>query len=123
MDLQDHKPKIYRDFIDQMVYACNEGAGQLGASRIMNGVWNRNKPEHLDDFQNGLNNLLKRLEVQDRTLLAKLLAQTFSDGVFETIKVLEEFEIEPFETGYEGSPFNDFIGRLINDEDPWEWPE
>jgi hypothetical protein len=40
-------------------------------------------------------------------------------GVFETLKALEEFQIAPFESGYEGSPFNDFIGRL----DDWQWPE
>jgi len=40
-------------------------------------------------------------------------------GVFETLKTLEEFQIEPFTDGYEGSPHNDFVGRL----DDWSWPE
>ena len=40
-------------------------------------------------------------------------------GVFETLKVLEQYQIEPFKDGYEGSPFNDFIGRLAD----WNWPE
>jgi len=42
-----------------------------------------------------------------------------ADGTAEALKVLEQFEIEPFQDGYEGSPFNDFIGRLSD----WEWPE
>ena len=48
-----------------------------------------------------------------------MLAQSVVTGVFEALKVLEEFEVEPFTDAYEGSPFNDFIGRLAD----WEWPE
>lgn len=36
----------------------------------------------------------------------------FLGGVFETLKALEEFSIEPFVEGYEVSPYHDFIGRL-----------
>jgi len=51
--------------------------------------------------------------------MARLLVKEVECGVFETLKVLEEFKITPFVSGYEGSPFNDFIGRL----EGWEWPE
>jgi hypothetical protein len=44
-------------------------------------------------------------------------AETTGPG--RPLKALEEFQIAPFESGYEGSPFNDFIGRL----DDWQWPE
>jgi hypothetical protein len=33
-------------------------------------------------------------------------------GVFETLMALEQSEVKPFESGYEGSPHNDFEGRL-----------
>ena len=56
---------------------------------------------------------------QDREILAGMLAHEAELGVFETLKVLEQFQVEPFEDGYEGSPYNDFIGRLAD----WEWPE
>jgi len=42
-------------------------------------------------------------------------------GVFETLKVLEEAQIDPFKGGNEGSPYEDFIGRLTLDH--WSWPE
>jgi hypothetical protein len=32
-------------------------------------------------------------------------------------RMLERFPVPPFEDGYEGSPFNDFVGRL----EGWEW--
>ena len=48
-----------------------------------------------------------------------MLAGEVVTGVFETLKALEQFQIAPFEDGYEGSAFEDFIGRL-ND---WNWPE
>lgn len=41
-------------------------------------------------------------------------------GVFETLKVLEQAQIPPFENGYEGSPYEDFTGRLVLDD--WPWP-
>jgi len=63
--------------------------------------------------------LLARLSQGDRDVIADMLAQSVVTGVFEALKVLEEFEVEPFTDAYEGSPFNDFIGRLAD----WEWPE
>jgi hypothetical protein len=115
------KPEIYRKFIDNMVDVCHNGQGQISAKRFTNGVWNKNATAEFEFLQDQyeINALLKRLSISDRRIIAKLLCSEVETGVFETLKALEEFEIFPFESGYEGSPFNDFIGRL-ND---WEWPE
>ena len=48
-----------------------------------------------------------------------MLSQEVVTGVFGALKALEVFRIAPFEEGYEGSPYNDSIGRL----DGWNWPE
>jgi hypothetical protein len=67
-----------------------------------------------------MNLLLAKLGASERETLATFLAQEFEGGVFEALKALEKFQIPPFEGGYEGSPFHDFIGRLSGE---WEWPE
>ncbi len=69
--------------------------------------------------QHEINLLLARLPEAEREILAGMLVHEVELGVFETLKVLEEFRIAPFEDGYEGSPFDDFTGRLGD----WEWPE
>ena len=113
------KPRIYRELIDELVRACKGGQGQIGARRAREGVWNKNAtPDYIPE-QHEINLLLKRMSPADREILAGILAQEVVTGVFETLKVLEQFEIEPFKDGYEGSPFNDFIGRLAD----WDWPE
>jgi hypothetical protein len=65
--------------------------------------------------QHSVNLLLTRLPDADREILARLMAKEVELGVFETLKALEEFQIAPFESGYKGSPFNDFIGRPLID--------
>jgi hypothetical protein len=113
------KPQVYRDVIDQLVHVCRKGQGQIGAERMRAGVWHKYATaEHLPD-QHAINLLVARLPAADRDILARLLAEEVELGVFETLKALEQFDIAPFESGYEGSAFNDFIGRL----DGWEWPE
>ena len=85
----------------------------------MAGVWNQNaSPDSLPE-QHKINEVLARLVPTDRSALAELLAQEVQLGVFETLKVLEQFGIAPFEDGYEGSAYHDFIGRLGG----WQWPE
>jgi FixJ family two-component response regulator len=113
------KSQLYRDVIDALVQACREGQGQMGAQRARAGIWNANAtPDRMQD-QHAINMLLKRLSVEEREVLATMLTDEVVRGVFESLKVLEESGIEPFQDGYEGSPFHDFIGRL-ND---WDWPE
>ncbi len=116
---ETHKPPLYRQVIDELVRACKEGQGQLGARRAREGVWNQNAKADYIPEQHAINLLLKRMSPEDREVLAGMLAQEVVTGVFETLKALEQFKVEPFEDGYEGSPFNDFIGRLAH----WDWPE
>jgi hypothetical protein len=113
------KPQKYRDLIDCLVHICQDGEGQIGARRARQGVWNQNADaERLPD-QHQFNLLLTRMPAADRDILARLLAHEVFVGVFLTLRTLEQFEITPFESGYEGSAYNDFVGRLDN----WEWPE
>ena len=112
------KPEIYHKFIDYMVHECHNGQGQISAKRVAKGIWNQNATANNIPEQHAINLLLARLSISEREILAKLLIDAVEAGVFETFKALEVFQIAPFESGYEGSPGNDFIGRL-ND---WEWP-
>jgi len=113
------KSKTYRDVIDELVDMCHNGQGQIGALRARDGVWNQNATADDLSDQHEINVMLSRMSAADREILANMLASQVVTGVFETLKALEQFQVSPFEDGYEGSPFNDFIGRL----DDWEWPE
>jgi hypothetical protein len=113
------KSVMYRNFIDEMVVVCRKGQGQIAARRARVGVWHREASARFLPEQHAINKLLKKLSVAEREVLAQMLADEVVTGVFETLKALEKFEIPPFTEGYEGSPFNDFVGRM----DDWEWPE
>ncbi len=113
------KPQSYRSAIDALVRMCNSGQGQVGASRFRSGVWNANANPNFLPEQHRVNEVLARLSSEDRAALAEVLAQEVRLGVFETLKVLEQFGVAPFEDGYEGSAYHDFIGRL----DGWQWPQ
>lgn len=115
------KAQQYKDFIDQMVDVCRNGQGSIGSSRVRNGVWNENASADFLEDQFQINQLLGILNDQQREVIAGMLAHAFEGGVFETLKALEEFEIEPFLDGYEGSPYHDFIGRVAADQ--WQWPD
>ncbi len=115
------KTQKYRNFIDHMVEVCHNGQGAIGPSRARSGIWNTTATPDFIANQYKINQLLASLEEEEREVIADMLAHTFEGGVFETLKALEEFEIEPFIEGYEGSPYRDFIGRV--DKDQWEWPE
>jgi hypothetical protein len=47
-----------------------------------------------------------------------MLYDAFCGGVHETLVVLHEEGVPPFDGGYEGTPFHDFTGRLQG----WPWP-
>lgn len=115
------KPEKYKDFIDCMVDVCHEGQGNISARRVVNGVWNNSAKKNFMEDQYIMNKILKKLSKKEQMVLAAFFSQEFESGVFETLKYLEEFEIEPFIGGYEGSPYHDFIGRVAK-EDMWEWP-
>ena len=46
-------------------------------------------------------------------------ADAYVAGVHDALRVLHDEHVPPFEDGYEGTPFHDFIGRLNG----WEWPK
>ncbi|TCC65459.1 hypothetical protein E0H73_00470 [Kribbella pittospori] len=101
--------------IDRLALACRVGQGQIGAKRVRSGLWNA----RIDvPAQPAVNQLLRRLTPAEREVLAQMLAQEFVGGVHETLVVLYEAQVEPFQDGYEGTPFHDFVGRL----DDWPWP-
>ena len=112
------KPSSYRQIIDELVRVCQDGQGQVEPRRVRAGVWNQNATAEFIPEQHQINLLLQRLSAADREVLAGMLAQAVVTGAFETLKVLEEFAVEPFQSGYEGSPYHDFIGRLGG----WQWP-
>src|SRR5689334_3016626 len=101
------KPQNYRTMIDELVRMCKDGQGQIGSRLAREGVWNKNARHDFIPEQHEINLLLKRLSPADRNIIANMLAESVVTGVFETLKVLEQFEIEPFNDGYEGSPYND----------------
>ncbi len=41
-----------------------------------------------------------------------MLYEAFWGGVHETLVILHEEGVSPFDTAYEGTPFHDFVGRL-----------
>ncbi len=109
----------YRDLIDRLVDACKNGQGQIGSRRARAGVWHGSAtPDQLPD-QHAINVLLARMPEGDREVLAGMLAHAFSSGAFAALVALHEAGMEPFDQAYEGTPFNDFVGRL----DDWPWPE
>lgn len=109
----------YRRIIDELVDVCKNGQGKIGSERVIAGVWNRNARKDFLEDQYQINELLKRLNLEDRKIIAEMLEQEVRTGIFEALKVLEDEGIPPFERGYEGSPYHDFIGRM----DDWKWPE
>jgi hypothetical protein len=66
-----------------------------------------------------INEVLARLSEHDRKILAGVVENQFRAGVHQTLVVLHEEEVPPFDRAYEGTPFHDYIGRLGG----WHWPE
>lgn len=108
----------YRALIDQLVEECREGQGQIGPTRARAGMWNPHAETDDIPEQRRINTLLAGMDQDDREVLAEMLADEFRNGMFIALRVLHDNQVPPFEDGYEGSPYNDFIGRL-ND---WPWP-
>jgi hypothetical protein len=115
------KPRIYRDFIDHVVAVSTAGQGKIASSRALKGMWNEYATPLTAPDQVAMNALLNTLDESQRIVLAGMLDEVFQSGVFETLKALEEFRVEPFLGGYEGGPHDDFIGRV--GADTWPWPE
>lgn len=98
---------------------CKEG--QIGSRRARRGVWNPNATgdDDLMADQFAFNGLLSRLSPQDREVLAAMLEQQFVSGIHESLVILHEAGIHPFDQAEEGTPFHDFVGRLTG----WTWPD
>jgi hypothetical protein len=111
----DQLDTLYRGVIDELVKSCRQGQGQIGARRARQAEWAALDEED----QRAAQAMLGRLEPADREVLAMMLAQEFASGVHETLKVLHEAGVAPFDLGYEGTPYHDFVGRLYG----WDWPE
>ncbi len=47
-----------------------------------------------------------------------MLSDAYSAGIHDSLVVLYEAEVSPFDEGYEGDPFHDFVGRRAG----WQWP-
>lgn len=118
--MADDDRQQYRTLIDALARECREGQGQIGARRARTGTWNPSAGAVPGDFpdQRRINELLAGMRQGDREVLAQMLAQAFQDGVFTALRVLHDHQVPPFQDGYEGTPFNDFTGRL----DDWPWP-
>ncbi|MEM8746860.1 MAG: DUF6547 family protein [Actinomycetota bacterium] len=114
MDVTDTDAS-YRSFID-LVDKCRT---DFYEERALSGVWNRNaRPDFVpEDHEKNL--LLQSLTLEQRRVLGAMLMELYVSGVFDTLVALHEEQIEPFDRGYESSPFNDFMGRLLGD---WDWP-
>jgi hypothetical protein len=103
-------------------WTCRSMSWRSGSNRRSSGARWYLEQDATKDFipdQHEINLFFVRLSRSDREILAGMLNHQAEVGVFETLKVLEQFQVTPFEDGYEGSPFNDFIGRLAD----WEYPE
>lgn len=109
----------YKSLIDEMVQMLKSGQGKIPSQKVKSGVWNENATKDFLEDQHEINQLLEKLSVTDREIIAKLLDDAVETGVFECLKILEDKNINPFEEGFEGSPYEDFIGRIKSD---WEWP-
>jgi hypothetical protein len=94
---------------------------KIAANRVRAGIWSRDAEADPTDMpdQHAANVLLARLDRGEREVLAVMLAQAFVGGIHETLVVMHEAEVPPFDQGYEGTPFHDFVGRL----DDWPWPD
>ncbi len=111
----------HRLLIDRLVEECHNGQGAIGPLRARSGIWNQNATADYLEDQHKINQLLASLDGGQREVVAGMLAEAFQGGVFETLKTLESFQIEPFLNGYEGSPYHDFSGRVAADQ--WQWPD
>ncbi len=59
-----------------------------------------------------MNRLLDGLNDAERAVLAGMLEEAFVGGVHETLVILHEASVQPFADGCEGTPYQDFAGRV-----------
>jgi hypothetical protein len=113
------RPHRYRQLLDELVHQTREGQGTLAATRARSGVWNPNANPQSAPEQHNFNTLLSRMTSDDREIFAQMLANEFQRGVHTVLGTLHAAGVEPFEKGYQGTPGQDFMGRLGG----WRWPQ
>lgn len=116
MDQGAEGDAFYRSFIDRLVEQCRNG---LYERKLATGVWNLNATTEIVPEDHRVNLLLADLSPEQRHDLARILTEAHVTGVFDVLVALYEESVPPFDKGYEGDPFNDFMGRMTG----WEWPE
>ena len=118
---RDEGRDLYRSLIDALVDECRHGGGTVLATWARRGVWNPyalDHPEEMPDEQR-MNEVLARMPDGAREVLAGMLMQSYEGGVHDTLRVLHDHGLPPFDDPYEGTPSHDFMGRLRTD---WDWP-
>lgn len=100
----------YRQAIDALVDECHNGQGSVLPEWVERGVW---------PIDRSIASALGRFTAEERHLVAKMLRTAYSGAVHDTLRVLEDHEFPALDQAYEGSPFQDFMGRL---ESHYDWP-
>jgi hypothetical protein len=118
---EDQQRSKYRSLIDALVEGCRDGQGQVLPGWVRHGVWNAYAIDHPDEMpeEHRMNTVLAHLGDGDRAAVARMLELSYESGVHDTLRVLHDYDVPPFDEAYEGAPFQDFMGRLKTD---WEWP-
>ena len=109
------RPAIYREVIDALADRVRRRALRSEVPGQSREDWT------LDSLPNAwaAKDFLEGLNESDGAMVAALLVGSYYGGIHDTLVVLHEYEIAPFDDGYEADPFHDFVGRLGG----WEWPE
>ena len=101
----------YRSIIDELVRECLEGQGTVLPLWVRRGQWPQ---EH------EINRMLARLSLEARALIARMLSDAYCGAVHDALRVLNDNQVPPFDQSYEGTPYQDFVGRLSGE---WAWPD
>lgn len=100
----------YRAAIDALVEECRNGQGSVFPGWARRGVW-PSDPE--------ITSFLEPLSVADRELVVRMLSTAYSGAMHDALRVLEDHDFPHLDQAYEGSAYQDFIGRLVTD---YAWP-
>lgn len=119
MGTQGDRWQEYRDLIDDLVDRCRNGQGAIAARAARIEPRQPDVPPESSPWSWRMYRVASKLSPEERDDLAALLKHQFEGGVHTALVALHEAEMPPFEDGYEGTPFHDFVGRLAD----WEWPD
>jgi hypothetical protein len=118
---EDEQRGTYQAVIDAMVDECRHGQGQVLPGWVRRGVWSQHALDHPGEMpaEQVMNNVLADLDDEQRDVIATMLVLAYEGAMHDALHVLHDHEVPPFDDGYEGAAFNDFMGRLRTD---WAWP-